>query len=238
MENLCDRSFRDDDRVEDQSVATQARGGRAVILAAAVTLFERVGFHGASVRDIAAEADVTPASIYYHFRSKQEILQVIMVTILGQVIDETQQAVMSAGASPREQLGALVRTWVGFHIDRRAEAFIGNSEIRSLDVEGRARIVALRDEQERLFRSVVETGVADGVFTTSHPREAARAVLNMGRAVVHWYRVEVDGPGAVSPAEMADRYAELALGTVGCASDTISSKLIERSMLISSNADA
>lgn len=186
------------------------RGGRAVIVDGAVELFGKVGYHGASTRDIAAAADVTVASIYYHFKSKQQILQAIMVEILSEVIQETRAAVLAAGGGADEQLAALVRTWVLFHIRRQREALIGASEIRSLDAEGLVAIVALRDQQETLFRAVVDRGVTEGTFTTPHPREAARAIINMSRSVVNWYRA--DGP--VAPEEMAATYADLALALV------------------------
>ncbi|HEY1135099.1 MAG TPA: TetR family transcriptional regulator [Nocardioides sp.] len=186
------------------------RGGRAVIITAAVDLFGTVGYHGASTRDIAAAADVTVASIYYHFKSKQQILQAIMVDILSEVIEETRSAVLSAGSDSEEQLAALVRTWVLFHIRRQREALVGASEIRSLDEEGLTAVVALRDQQETLFRAVVDRGVAAGAFTTPHPREAARAIINMGRSVVGWYRP--DGP--TTPDAMAATYSDLALAMV------------------------
>lgn len=191
-------------------MATQVRGGRKVILDSAISLFTTVGFHGASIRDIATQADVTVASIYYHFKSKQEILQEIMVSILTDVISETRSSVAAAGAQPTRQLDALVRCWILFHIRRQSEALIGASEIRSLDPEGLRRIVALRDEQEDVFRAVVDQGVAEGQFQTPFPREASRAIINMGRSVASWYHVG----GPTTPNSMAEQYAELALSMV------------------------
>lgn len=188
-------------------MATQARGGRQVILDAAVHLYAKVGYHGTSIRDIASEADVTAASIYYHFKSKQDILQAIMVTILDDVTAETREALSAADDRPDAQLAALVKSWVLFHIRRQPEAFIGASEIRSLDDEGRLRIIAQRDELEGMFLSVVERGVTEGVFHTPFPREAARAIVTLGRSVVAWYRIG----GQTSPEGMADQYAELSL---------------------------
>lgn len=188
----------------------QVRGGKKVVLDGAVRMFTKVGYHGASVRDIAAEADVTVASIYYHFKSKQVILQEIMVEILEDVIRQTRSALLTSENQPSAQLAALVRCWILFHIERQSEALIGASEIRSLDAEGTARIVALRDEQENIFRGVIDRGASEGVFATPYPREAARAIISMGRSVVNWYHV--DGP--TKPAVMADQYAELALAMV------------------------
>lgn len=193
-----------------ERAAGKPRHGKGPVLASAVRNFTERGYHGTSMRDIASGADVTVASIYHHFPSKQEVLQEIMVQTLSDVISATRTALMGAERDPVDQLSALVHAWILFHTDRQAEAQIGASEIRSLDDVGRKLVVTLRDEQQRMFVDVIERGVAEGVFTTAYPREAARAVINMGYSVASWYRPS----GEVSPAEMANRYVELALGTV------------------------
>jgi AcrR family transcriptional regulator len=197
--------------VAERRSRASVRGGKAVILDAAVDNFQRLGYHGTSMRYIARDADITVASIYHHFPSKQHILQDIMVRVLSDVISTTRGALMSVGSSPAEQLSAVVRAWILFHTSRRAEALIGASEIRSLDEGGHRLVVTLRDEQERMFRDIVGRGVTEGAFTTPYPREAVRAIINMGYSVASWYRPG----GELTPQEMAERYAVLALGTVG-----------------------
>jgi AcrR family transcriptional regulator len=189
------------------------RNGRPVVVRAAVRNFADVGYHGTSMRDIARDADVTVASIYHHFASKQEILRDVMAHTLRELIGLTRTALSAAGPAPSDQLAALMRAWIEFHTSHAAEALIGASELRSLDEPGRLLVVALRDEQEGIFREVIERGVAAGEFGTPFPREAARAVINMGYAVASWYRPGGDH----SPAEMARRYCELALATVRAA---------------------
>ena len=184
-------------------------GSRAVVESAVAHFFAR-GYHGTSMRDIASGAGVTVASIYHHFPSKQAILQHIMTTTLTEVVELTRRAVASADDSEGERLGSLVEAWVGFHASRGQEALISAAEIRSLEEPGRARVVALRDEQEQLFRDVVAAGVASGEFRTAHPLEAARGIIAMGYAVVNWYRT--DGPTSAS--DLARQYRDLALATV------------------------
>jgi AcrR family transcriptional regulator len=43
------------------------------IISAAETLFNKQGFDGASMRDIAAAAEMQAASVYYYFESKEEL---------------------------------------------------------------------------------------------------------------------------------------------------------------------
>ena len=68
---------------------TQVRGGRSVVVTAAIANFTTLGYHGTSMRDIAAGAGVTVASIYHHFASKQVILQHLMVGTMTDVLAAT-----------------------------------------------------------------------------------------------------------------------------------------------------
>ena len=190
--------------------ATSTGTGRQVILDSAVANMNERGYHGTSMRDIARGADITVASIYHHFASKQEILQDIMVRALHDAIAMTRGALLRSGGAPADQLQALVRAWVMFHTTRQRDAMVGATEIRSLDDAGRRLVVALRDEQEHLFRDVIERGVEEGDFGTEYPRDAVRGIINMGQSVCTWWHA--DGP--MTPEELAGRYADLALAMV------------------------
>ncbi|MEN0135797.1 MAG: TetR/AcrR family transcriptional regulator [Rhodococcus sp. (in: high G+C Gram-positive bacteria)] len=192
-------------------VAAASTGtGRQVILDSAVANMNERGYHGTSMRDIARGADITVASIYHHFASKQEILQDIMVRALHDAIAMTRGALLRSGGAPADQLQSLVRAWVMFHTTRQRDAMVGATEIRSLDDAGRRLVVALRDEQEHLFRDVIERGVEEGDFGTEYPRDAVRGIINMGQSVCTWWHA--DGP--MTPEELAGRYADLALAMV------------------------
>ncbi|MGU3584180.1 TetR/AcrR family transcriptional regulator [Rhodococcus sp. C26F] len=193
-----------------KSDSAGAGNGRQAILDSALRHMNERGYHGTSMRDIARGADITVASIYHHFASKQEILQDIMVRALHDAISMTRGALLRAGGAPEAQLQTLVRAWVMFHTTRQLDALVGATEMRSLDEAGRRLIVALRDEQEGLFRDVIDRGVEEGAFAVRYPRDAVRAIVNMGQSVCTWWRA--DGP--LTPDELAHRYADLALAMV------------------------
>ncbi|KAM9862995.1 TetR family transcriptional regulator [Leucobacter sp. BZR 635] len=185
--------------------------GKAAVLAAALRCFAARGYFGASMRDIAGEAQIAPAGIYHHFSGKQEILQAVMISTLKDVLATTRGRVSQVPDSdPAAQLAELVRAWVEFHALRQSEARVGASEIHCVEGEGRETVIALRDEQEEVFREVIERGQRAGVFATPHPRDAARAIINMGGAVASWYRED----GSSAPEALAERYATLALAMV------------------------
>lgn len=180
------------------------------IIEAALMAFHHRGYFGTSIRDIAGAADVATASLYHHFANKQEILRVVMTLTMQEALVTTRRALVRAGASPDSQLTELMRSWISFHTERQVEAHVGAAELACLEDDGRILVVALRDEQERMFLDVITRGVENGVFHTPHPREAARAIVNMGPSVATWFRPE----GHLTPAKIAEIYASLALATV------------------------
>ena len=183
---------------------------RQTILDSAMRNMHDRGYHGTSMRDIASGADITVASIYHHFKSKQEILQDIMVRVLHDSIATTRGALLRSDNEPTEQLKALVRAWVLFHASGRVDALVGATERRSLNEAGRRLVIALRDEQEGIFRDVIERGVEEGVFGTAYPRDAVRAIIVMGQQVCVWWRSE----GPLSAEDLADRYSAFAAAMV------------------------
>src|ERR1700753_496609 len=62
------------------------------VLAAAVELFASRGFDATSIRDIATAAQVQPASVYYHYPSKEALLVAIVDRAAAQVAEQLRGA--------------------------------------------------------------------------------------------------------------------------------------------------
>ncbi len=58
---------------------------RARIQQVAVELFTEHGYEGTSLREIAERLDVTKAALYYHFRSKEDIIASLVEDYYGQI---------------------------------------------------------------------------------------------------------------------------------------------------------
>lgn len=186
----------------ERSLATQAE-----ILNAAIDTFQQQGFHGTSIRAIAARAGVSIALIYYHFPSKEAILRLLMLRVTEELAEALRRALDSAPADPRDRLSALVRVHVHLHTERQAESFIANTELRALSPAVRAEVVAARDAISRLFKQVIADGVAKGAFHCDNVNAAALAILVMCTGVASWYRAG----GPISPDALAGMYVSYAL---------------------------
>jgi AcrR family transcriptional regulator len=197
-------------RAKDRARAPD-KAGAVILVAAALEAFGAQGYHGTSVRDIVRRADVTIAALYYHFETKHQILYHIMRGAMEELIRQTEEALAAAGDDPVAQLGAVVRAHAAYHTAHQSEAFVGNTELRSLQPEARAHIVALRDRQQAIFEQVIARGSRLGAFAPTDQKEAVRAILAMCTAIATWYQ-EGDG---LTPDEIASRYVEIAARVVG-----------------------
>jgi AcrR family transcriptional regulator len=73
---------------EDVGPGARSRSDtRARIQAVAVELFSEQGYDKTSLREIAERLDVTKAALYYHFKSKEDIIRSLVDDYFGQVDD-------------------------------------------------------------------------------------------------------------------------------------------------------
>ncbi|GAB3126352.1 TetR/AcrR family transcriptional regulator [Tsukamurella serpentis] len=189
---------------------TRSEATRARLLTAAAEAFAERGFHGTTTRDIAAAAGMSPAAVYVHYKSKEQLLH--QLTRVGhRRIIEAVDAVDDPALSPADRLARAVRAFAGHHATSHTSVRVVNYELDALTEEHRAEIRTLRREITRRMRSIVDAGVADGSFDTPDPRMATIAVLSSGIDIGRWYH---DG-GEITPERIGDFYADLALRTVG-----------------------
>ncbi|MFC9875932.1 TetR family transcriptional regulator [Nocardia salmonicida] len=193
------------DMTEARSDATRAR-----LLGAAIAAFAEKGFHGTTTRDIAAAAGLSPAAVYVHHKSKEELLYLISRSGHEETLDLVLKAVESSG-EPATALRNVVHAFAVHHARGHTGARIVNYELSALTPEHYAEILDIRHRIDREIRGLVERGVAAGDFDTASPRMAAVALLSLGIDIARWYRDE----GEWSPEDIAAAYADMALRIVG-----------------------
>lgn len=188
----------------------QEPDARRRLVAAAVESFAAKGFHGTTTRDIASGAGMSPAALYVHHRSKEDLLHQISRSGHGETLALVRDAVATS-ADPREQLLAVVHAFVVHHAEGHTWARIVNYELAALSPEHLEEIAGIRRQIEQEMRDVVQRGVDAGVFHTPDAHMTALALLSLGIDVARWYRDE----GEWTPEQIADHYATLALRVVG-----------------------
>ncbi|MGD1056395.1 MAG: TetR/AcrR family transcriptional regulator [Solirubrobacteraceae bacterium] len=194
------------------SIYTESDGGGRWpdVQEAALTLFSERGYHGTTMKHVAAQLGVQAPSLYNHVVSKQEILQRIMTTGMRRLTAH-QEVALASSTEPAEQLRAMIEAHVQMHIRHSRSAMVGDREIGNLEEPTQREVRDERDAYERRFRAVIQRGVDAGTFTVGSVKLASFAIIEMATSVAVWFKE--DGP--LSPDDVAREYGEMALKIVG-----------------------
>jgi AcrR family transcriptional regulator len=199
---------------------------REEIIWAAAGVLRRNGYEATTMKDIAAEVDLTAASLYHHFRNKDELLLAVLEGGLEFVIGQIEPIIRSDKPSSQK-----LREMVGTHIVAlTSNTAVGAAmvfEIRSLmDVKPpalngshedaatyrdfvlrRDAFFARRDYFEDLFRTVIGEGIQNGSFRQVDIGIFTKTLLGANNWVGVWYRES----GRLTGQEIADQMAGIFL---------------------------
>ncbi len=82
---------------------------RERILSTAVRIFAEKSYEGSRIDEIAREANVPKSLIYYHFKSKEEILQVLVDNFIREYLDLIDDAVSESHQERAEELASRMK---------------------------------------------------------------------------------------------------------------------------------
>lgn len=165
----------------------EGRSMRESILAAAVELFAEYGYHAAPLRDIARIAGIQAASIYHHYPNKQSLLAEIMETQMLRLNTQLEH-ILREYDDPLERLQKAIANHIYLHTSYKAEFFIVDTEMRALEGEHRATIIALRDAYDALLQTLLKDGMERGVFRQNDVKVTSYAIIAMCTQVASWFR--------------------------------------------------
>jgi AcrR family transcriptional regulator len=180
------------------------------ILQGAADSFARVGFHATTTRDISASSGLSPAAMYVHFASKEELL--FEITRLGhEAVLELTETILGEDSPPDRRIHSFVYAFSRWHAEHHNIARVAQYEMAALSDE-HARVIAdLRTKISNLARTVIGQGAEAGVFRVADVHGATTAVLSLGIDIARWFR-----PGGhYTPDGIGHLYSMLILNMLG-----------------------
>jgi AcrR family transcriptional regulator len=177
---------------------------RDAILDVAVRVFRQRGYDGSSLDDIARAAGITKASIYYHVRSKEQLLDRGVgraLDALFAVLDEPD----ARRAAALDRLKHVIRRTVEITVAMLPEVALllrvrGNTRIER-------KILARRREFDHLLARVVRQAQRAGLIRADlDPGLTTRLIFGMSNSITEWYRPG----GALGAAGVASAICKIA----------------------------
>jgi len=154
------------------------------ILHAAACLFAEKSFGLASIRDIAARAEISFPRIYYYLRNKEEILYLISRRAFEELLRRAN--IRLAGVEdPEQRMRLLIESHLGYHMDNLAEMKVLVHESDTLTGRQAADIARLKNDYSRLCRKLLEQVAAKRGATLDRDRISIITSLLFG--AMNWF---------------------------------------------------
>lgn len=170
------------------------------ILEAAGEIFSKFGYENASVKDIAALANMTAGAIYYHYANKQALFFACLLQAVTELVERCESVIQPFEDEPKEALREFARQ----HIEVQFQRMMKITATYTTTVHGLGeRESPLNPEQQETLREwerrhvdnlrkIIQRGVANGDFTENNVSIASFAILGMCEHAITWIRP--DGP--------------------------------------------
>jgi TetR/AcrR family transcriptional regulator, cholesterol catabolism regulator len=185
-----------------EPAGARSESTRIEILKSAAAAFRRLGYHGATVEEIAAALRMKKGNLYYYFRNKEEILFACHQYSLDRILDLLDEIVRS-GDRPEGKLRRLIVAFVHTILDELHGTTL-LIDLEALSPAHLKTVIVRRDRVDRGMRQIIEEGIASGAFTATDAKLVAFAVLGAVNWIPRWYKPE----GPLTSQEIADRFAD------------------------------
>jgi AcrR family transcriptional regulator len=164
----------------------RARRVSEILLTTAVVVGEK-GFNNASLDEIAERLDLSKASIYHYFESK-EVLVLTMLTSCHEYVVGRLTEIADGGGDPVERLGGMIAAQISMTTKEIPE-FTGlflhpMSWPDPLD----KAVHNFRETHDEVFRKVIEGGVTTGHFRLAKPSVNRLCLQGALSFIPDWFR--------------------------------------------------
>ena len=162
------------------------KAARDQILRAAADLFRERGYPASTVDLIAARLGMSKASLYTHFRAKEEMLAAISRETI-EAFTRDLSLVLASRLPAEDKLRRVIRQHVQFVIANRSFLTVFFGEEANLPARFARALAAQKDRYDKGVERIVQEGIRAGVFRDVPPRLVVFGLLGMVNWVHKWY---------------------------------------------------
>jgi AcrR family transcriptional regulator len=175
------------------------------ILEAAVPIFMEKGYLGTSVREIAASLGVKAGSLYYHIRSKEEILEKIHDVLIDELLEKAEEVIANNKISNKKKFELFVKDLLRVMAELRPYATVFFRDYRYVSPYYFAKANKKRKKYQELLLKVIVNGTNKGEFRTTDARITTIGIFGM----FMWAHTWIDPNGRLTIEEIAKIFSDV-----------------------------
>lgn len=156
-------------------VVKEADERKNEILDVAERLFATKGFDNTSTGDILNEIGIARGTLYYHFKSKEDILDAMIDRMTGRLVERAAEIIKKKEIPVWQRLTIMMRALnVNEPIGQEIMEQVHKPQNALMHQKMQSRLLAAVNP---LVSSLIEEGMREGICQTEYPEEVAEMTL-------------------------------------------------------------
>lgn len=198
--NLASAAWAAAETEREESRARQRELKLNALVAVASTMFNKHGYEGLSLSDVAGVLGITKQALYHYTSSKQDLLYKCYVRALD-LAEAAYDDADDKGGSGLDKIASFIR----FHLNPGAEAYAILDNMGALTPAHRKAISTRAKALEQRMREFIREGMRDGSIASVDPKFTEFWILGSLSWMPKWFKPE----GDQSADEVADSLIRL-----------------------------
>ena len=156
-------------------VVKEAQERKNEILDVAERLFCSKGFDNTSTNDILNEIGIARGTLYYHFKSKEDILDAMIERLTNQIVAKAARIALDESLPVLER---LTRTILSLNVNNELGDMIMEQVHRPQNALLHQKMEkSLLGSVNKLITKIAEDGISQGIVQTDYPAEAVEMIM-------------------------------------------------------------
>ncbi len=156
-------------------IVKEAEERKNEILDVAEKLFCAKGFDATSTNDILNEIGIARGTLYYHFRSKEDILDAVIERLTNQILEKAKAIALDESIPVLER---MTKTVLSLNVDNE----LGNMIMEEVHRPQNALLHQKLEKRllgnvNKLVTKIAEDGIKQGLMHTDYPAEAVEMIM-------------------------------------------------------------
>jgi AcrR family transcriptional regulator len=174
-------------------IVKQPEERRADIIRVARSLFQARSYANTSMQDVMDELGIAKGTIYYYFKSKDELLEGVVTDIVDEAAIYMQTLADQTKGGAMDKLSVLIKAGNLTEDNRSLWEDLHRQGNENMHVRILAMALA---KQAPIYAELIKQGCAEGIFQTDTPFETAECMLTAFSfltdvGIYHWTQEDI-----------------------------------------------
>jgi len=145
------------------------------IMDAAAMLFTTKGYVKTTINDILLEVGIAKGTFYYHFQSKEEVMDAIVMKFINQGVAAAEHIAKDTTLNAHEKLFRILGAQ-SHETDQKGDMIEQLHQINNAEMHQKSLVETIL-RLTPIITAVVEQGIREGIYNTRSPREVVEFLL-------------------------------------------------------------